>query len=123
MLDPLVLPVLLAPLALLAPRLLDRATPLLDSMPRRFSSRASTPHLVLAIGAVAVVAPVPVPVLDMILGSPVCRTLLLRVGSRLGKVSRPEPRARGITLDTPLGPMDRRVRQVPQACRALLRPV
>lgn len=120
MLGPSVLLVPRVLLALLAPRLLDRATPLLDSMLRRSSSRASTPHLVLVIGAVAVV--VPVPVLDTILGSPVCHTLL-RDGSPLDKGSRLELRARGTTLDTLLDPMDLQVRQAPQACPVLLRQV
>lgn len=119
MLDPLVLPVLPV---LLVPRLLDRATLPLDSMPRRSSSRASTLHLVLVTGVVVVV-PVPFPALGMILGSPVCHILPLRAGSRLGKASRLELRARGITLDTPLDPMDRPARQVPRACLVLLRRV
>lgn len=121
MLDPLVLLVPQVLLALLAPRLLDRTTPLLDSMPRRSSSRASTPHLALVIGAVAVV--VPVPALGTILGLPACHILPLRDGFPLDKGSRLELRARGTTSDTLLDPMGRRVRQAPQACPVLLRQV
>lgn len=122
-LDPLVLPVLPALPALLALRLPGRATPLLDSMPRHFSSRASIPHPALVIGVVEVVVPAPAPALGMIPGSLVCHTLPLRVGSRLDKASHLELRARGTTLGTLQDPMDRRVRQVPRACPVLLRRV